>query len=143
MKLPLFLLAAAAATLAAAPAQAQLDPTVQTQIDSAVVLMRGQGHTLKQAPAGGALAAGAASTVQLRLAGGSSYIIVAMCDADCSDLDLALTDSKGAAVDSDVELDDIPMVTVQVPADGVYTLTVSMATCNSAACKYGYAVFGT
>jgi len=143
MKLPLFLLAAAAATLAAAPAQAQLDPTVKTQLDSAAVLMRNNGHTLKQAPAGGSLAAGAEDRVELRLAGGSSYIIVGSCDSDCSDLDMVLTDSQGAEVDSDLELDDVPMVVVEVPANTTYTLTVKMATCGTATCNYGYAVFGT
>lgn len=142
MKTTFLLLAAAAATLAAAPAQAQLDRTVRTQLDSAVVLMRGQGYTLRQQPVGGTLGSKAEAARQIQLAGGSSYIIVGACDADCSDLDFVLTDSNGAAVDSDLETDDIPTVVVEVPANATYTLTVQMAACSTLACHYGYSVFG-
>jgi hypothetical protein len=142
MKLSLLVLAAAAATLAAAPAQAQLDPTVRTQLDSAAVLMQGQGHTLKQQPVGGTLGAGTQDTKQIQLAAGS-YVIVGTCDADCSDLDMVLTDSNGSAVDSDMETDDVPMLVVEVPANATYTLTVQMASCTTSVCHYGYAIFGS
>ncbi|MBB4635207.1 hypothetical protein [Longimicrobium terrae] len=141
MKLPFVLLAAAAATLAAAPAQAQLDRTVRIQLDSAVVLMSSQGFTLKQQPVAGTLGPSAEETKQIQLAGGS-YIIVGACDADCSDLDFVLTDSNGAAVDSDLETDDVPTVVVEVPANATYTLTVQMAGCSTLTCHYGYSVFG-
>lgn len=142
MKLPFLVLAAAAATLAAAPAQAQLDPTVRTQLDSAAVLMRGRGHTLKQQPVGGTLGAGAQDTKQIQLTAGS-YVIVGTCDQDCSDLDMMIADSNGSAVASDMEADDVPMLVVEVPADATYTLTVQMASCSTSVCHYGFSIFGS
>jgi hypothetical protein len=136
------LLAAAGILLAAAPAQAQLVPVIKTQLDSAAVLMGTNGFTLAQAPMGGGLAQGADETMELRLTGGTSYIIVGVCDKDCSDLDLVLVDAAGAEVDTDLEEDDVPMVMVEVPSNGTYRLSVRMATCSAAPCAYGVSVFG-
>jgi hypothetical protein len=68
MKTPLLALAVACVlAVAAAPAAAQprMDAVVRTQLDSAVVLMRGQGFALQGALRAGALANGAQEELRL------------------------------------------------------------------------------
>lgn len=145
MKTSLLALAAACVltVAAAAPAAAQprMDAVVRTQLDSAVVLMRGQGFALQGALRAGALANGAQEELRLDLQGGNTYMIMGVCDVDCDDLDLLLSDAAGNEVDSDYLVDDVPMVTAEVGRSGAYTLTVSMASCSIEPCGYGIAVF--
>ncbi len=144
MKLSHLVLAAACAVAAfAAPASAQpgIDPTVRIQLDSAVSLMRGQGFAQQGPFHSGALGDGGEAVVRLDLRGGTTYMIMAVCDGDCSDLDLRLTDASGTEVDSDFELDDVPIVTAEVARNGAYQLTVGMAACSVEPCGYGVAVF--
>lgn len=141
MKLPVIALAAiGAALLFAAPAHAQ-PAIIQTQMDSAAVLMRAQGFRLQDDIVSGDLDQGEDEEFELELEGGKTYIIVGVCDGDCSDLDMALTTAAGADVDSDYELDDVPMVTVEVERSGTYHLKVEMATCSVAPCAFGVGVF--
>jgi hypothetical protein len=144
MKTSLLALAVACVlAVAAAPAAAQprMDAVVRTQLDSAVVLMRGQGFALQGALRAGALANGAQEELRLDLQGGHAYMIMGVCDVDCEDLDLLLSDAAGNEVDSDYLVDDVPMVAAEVSRSGAYTLTVSMASCSIEPCGYGIAVF--
>lgn len=144
MKNTVLALAAVCAVLAtAAPAAAQpgIDATVRMQLDSAVSMFRGQGFAQQGDYRSGALADGGSDVVRLELRGGHSYMIVGVCDTDCSDLDFKLVDAAGEEVDSDYELDDVPMVAAAVAGNGTYTLTVSMAACSVEPCGYGVAVF--
>lgn len=140
MRLSLIALAAVgAALLTAAPAAAQ-PATVRTQLDSAATLMGREGFRAQDDFVTGTLEAGEEEEFELELEGGKTYIIVGVCDNDCSDLDMALTTSGGEDVDSDYELDDVPMVMVEVPRGAVYRLKVEMATCDGD-CHYGVGVF--
>jgi hypothetical protein len=141
MKLPVIALAAiGAALLFAAPAQAQ-PALIRMQIDSAATLMAPQGFRLQDDVVSGDLEQGGEEEFELELEGGKTYIIVGVCDGDCSDLDLALTTAGGDAVDSDYEMDDVPMVTVEVEESGIYHLKVEMATCSVEPCAFGVGVF--
>lgn len=144
MKLSRLLLAAAcalAASAAPAAAQPELAGIVRTQLDSAVVLMRSNGFVQQGTYRGGALGDDANEVVQVDLQGGQNYLIMAVCDQDCSDLDLNLVDASGASLDSDYEPDDVPMVVAEVSRTGTYQLTVGMAECSVEPCGYGVAVF--
>jgi hypothetical protein len=144
MKIALLALAAACAVVvSAAPAAAQpeLAPVVRMQLDSAVVMFRNEGFQQQGGFHGGALDDGESEVVTLDLRGGYSYMIVGVCDGDCSDLDFRLDDAAGNEVDSDFELDDVPMVAAAVSSNGSYSLTVSMASCSIEPCGYGVAVF--
>ena len=139
MKLPFIALAAAAAALLSAPAQAQQE-IVTTQLDSAVSLMRAQGFTPADEPVRGTLAQGADEEFELDLEAGTNYFVVGVCDGGCSDLDLVLTNSEGEEVEADRELDDVPMLAIEGQR-GSFVLAVQMATCSSAQCHYGVRVF--
>lgn len=141
MRLPVIVLAAiGAALLFAAPAHAQ-PAMIRNQLDSAAVLMGGQGFRLQDDIVSGDLEQGGEEEFELELEGGKTYIIVGVCDGDCSDLDMALTTASGDDVDSDYELDDVPMVTVEVERGGTYHLKVEMATCSAEPCAFGVGVF--
>lgn len=140
MKLSAVALAAlGAALLSAVPAHAQSE-IIRTQLDSAVSHMRAQGFVPADAPVGGRLAQGADEEFELEIEAGTTYFVVGVCDGGCSDLDLVLTDASGKEVDSDRELDDVPMLALQ-GLRGTHVLSVAMATCGSAACEYGVRVF--
>lgn len=139
MKLPFIALAVAAAALLADPAQAQQD-IVTTQLDSAVVLMAGQGFTPADQPVTGQLAQGDDEEFELDLEAGTNYFVVGVCDGGCSDLDLVLTDGSGEEVEADREMDDVPMLAIEGQR-GSFVLSVQMATCSSAQCHYGVRVF--
>ena len=141
MKLPVIALAAmGAALLFAAPAHAQPE-IIRTQLDSAASLMGNQGFRLQDNIVHGDLRQGQDEAFELELEGGKTYIIVGVCDGDCSDLDMALTTAGGDDVDSDYELDDVPMVMVEVARNATYNLTVRMAACSVEPCGFGVGVF--
>jgi hypothetical protein len=139
MKLPFIALAAIAAALVSAPAQAQ-EEIVTTQLDSAVVLMANQGFRPADDPVRGSLDQGEDEEFELELEAGMQYFVVGVCDGDCEDLDLVLTDSDGDEVEADRATDDVPMLAIEGQS-GSFVLTVEMATCNVNPCFYGVRVF--
>ena len=72
---------------------------------------------------------------RIEVAANAPTLFVALCDNDCTNLDLVLVDAGGAVVDSDVLDDDYPMVSVD-PA-GTYRLEVRMTVCSASPCRYG------
>jgi hypothetical protein len=127
----------------AAPASAPTAPNtlVRLQLDSAVVGMRSEGFALQGNYRRGMLRNGGDAAISLALRGGYQYVIMGVCDGDCDDLDLLLTDARGDAVDSDFGLDDVPIVMADVARRARYTVTVTMASCTVETCGYGVAVF--
>ena len=90
----------------------------------------------------GALAKGASSMMELNLTGGTNYLIVGVCDGDCSDLDLRIFSSDSTTpVAVDTEDDDAPILNFTAPKSGRYMLAVDMAECTASICYYGYRVF--
>lgn len=138
MKLRLIALAAAA-VLFSSPAQAQ--NVVMTQLDSAAVLMRGEGFLPVDEPVLGSLEQGGDAEFELDLQAGVNYVVMGFCDGDCTDLDLVLTNSEGQEVEADRELDDYPVLTMAGGRGGTYVLSVQMATCTVEPCGYGVRVF--
>ena len=142
MRLSFIALAAVgAALLSAAPAAAQ-PGVVRTQLDSAVSLMGNEGFRPQDDFVTGTLAAGEDEEFELELEGGKTYIIVGVCDNDCSDLDLRLFDPNGREVASDLLTDDNPVVNVTPRRTGTYTVRAIMTSCSSEPCRYGIGVYG-
>jgi hypothetical protein len=139
MKLKSFLMAAAALLVSTA-AEAQPN-IIRTQLDSAVVLMRGQGFVPVDDAVTGTLATGADEEFEIDLEAGVTYMIVGVCDGGCSDLDLVLSDDDGDEMEADREMDDVPMLAIENTRNVEAVLSVQMATCSSAQCHYGVRVF--
>ena len=70
---------------------------------------------------------------------GRTYKIVGVCDNDCSDLDLEVTQG-GTVVGTDILPDDVPIVTFRATATGSYSIKVMMETCSSEPCYWGIVV---
>lgn len=137
--------AAALALLAGttdASAQDQWTQQVRAQLTAASEMFESEGFASTHEVVTGSLAAGATEQVDMELEAGVEYVIVGVCDVDCSDVDLFLRDRSGRMVDSDIELDDVPIVTVTPARTGTYTLEVRMVTCSAAPCRYGVGTYG-
>lgn len=80
--------------------------------------------------------------INLNLRRGTQYGIVSVCDEDCRDIDLSIYDSNGNLIDSDIEYDDHPMVSVNPNWSGRFRVKVKMTNCPTGACYYGVGVFG-
>lgn len=143
MKIWTMTLVAGAALLCASPARAQDQwmQQVAAQLDAVVDALDTEGLTPAGDPHGGALNEGESEEVELELTAGS-YLIVGVCDADCSDLDLLLS-HDGDEVDSDYEDDDTPVLAVEVEEGGTLILRVEMAACGNGPCRFGIGVFST
>lgn len=143
MKFLKMALLAGAALLVASPARAQSQDdwmrVVVAQLDAVVHALGDEGLSPAGEMHSGTLDEGDSDEVELRLEAGD-YMIVGACDHDCSDLDLALL-QNGEEIESDYELDDTPVLVVEVPKRTTYTLRVDMATCSEAPCRYGVRVF--
>lgn len=60
--------------------------------------------------------------------------VYALCDEDCSDLDLILYNEMGVMVDTDEQLDSFPIVTA--PYEGTFIVEIAMPSClHSAGCS--------
>ena len=128
--------AASCLALLAGPAAAQ-DPRGAAMVASQLDAVVNEIGLTAGGRATGRLAQDGSYVIQLQATGGDTYF-VGVCDENCSDLDLVVSDSSGRQVGEDFELDDVPMV--QVATAGVYSVEVRMAACSDS-CHWGVGVF--
>ena len=134
--------ALAGAALLAAPAAAQdWDSLRDTLLETAAGSFGGENYQYSGFAHEGSLNDGQSEDVMIRLGGGLDFMILGACDADCEDFDLTLYDERGNVVDSDLELDDFPIVHAVPSRNGVYRLHVSMAECDIDPCRYAIQPF--
>lgn len=89
----------------------------------------------------GLVGAGEATRFSLALEPGP-YGGVAVCDFDCSDVDLAVYDARGDLVSDDVLEDDFPIVNFEVAeGGGTFTFEVRMVDCSTDTCGYGFRLY--
>jgi hypothetical protein len=79
-------------------------------------------------------------TLTVTLDSGTDYLVLGVCDEDCTDLDLRLYQGS-TQIDEDVALDDYPVVRVTPSATREYRVEVIMATCSVNPCRFGVAVY--
>lgn len=89
----------------------------------------------------GVLEPGAEVGLEIDLEHGVEYMIMGVCDQDCEDLDLILTDPDGTEWASDALNDAYPVLVFTSPATGAYILWVTMYNCSVSPCSFGYKVF--
>jgi hypothetical protein len=141
MKLHALAVAAGIAVLtSAAPLAAQAGPVVQSQLRAAVAEATSGGYSVQGRLIYGALNDGREEAIRVSLNAGTSYLIVGVCDEDCSDMDLILTDATGRSLAQDILDDDSPVLTIEIIRSGGYDLTVRMPDCSANPCGYGVAI---
>jgi hypothetical protein len=134
-------LAALTTTAAAAP-QDQWTQQVRSMLQEAGRRFEEAGYEMTHRIYTGSLNDDESTTVELHLDVGKEYRILGACDADCSDLDFTLFDGAGREIDRDLELDDFPLVDVEVSRSGTFRLRVAMAACSVEPCRFGIGTFG-
>lgn len=105
--------------------------------------MRTNGMTRSHNVGNGALAQNATDSYSLQLEAGKRYGIVGVCDNDCRDLDLELSNSSGQVLKRDVENDDMPVIVFEPTTTGRYSLKVAMANCQNSPCRFGVSVYSS
>ncbi|MFN3213430.1 MAG: hypothetical protein ACE37M_10015 [Henriciella sp.] len=74
----------------------------------------------------------------------TGYLIVGVCDRDCSDIDMQIENDDGETLDTDIEDDDAPVLEFRTDADSDhYKLDLDMVSCSADFCFYGIGVFKT
>ncbi|NJK61098.1 MAG: hypothetical protein HC918_13870, partial [Oscillatoriales cyanobacterium SM2_1_8] len=113
---------------------------VREQLLGAARLARTGGNRATHDPFIDELGNGGEDNISLNLQEGIEYLIVGVCDEDCSDLDLVLRDDNGNIVSSDTKDDDIPIVRITPRWNARFKVQVTMASCTNAPCRYGIGV---
>jgi hypothetical protein len=130
-------------TTAAAPRQQdEWVAQVRRQLQQYGRAVESRGYSLSHQILTGSLDNGASEMVEVRLDIGTLYQIMGACDNDCSDLDLTLYDARGNEIDSDLQVDDYPVVSVEPGRTSTYRIKVTMARCTAEPCRYGIGIFG-
>lgn len=132
------MLAAAATLCLATPVMAQ-DDIIPKLLDKATEIFASKGYKPTGWTQRGTLAKGASKTVSVRLTGEGPFAIMGICDTDCDNADMVVTDTSGAEIASDVETDDTPIVQLEGP--GTYMVRIEMKSCKTSSCDYGIRAF--
>jgi hypothetical protein len=68
---------------------------------------------------------------------GVTYRLFAVCDNDCSDVDMDLYDAQGRFVGRDIAANDTPYVEITPTEDGVHYARIWLAACENEPCFVG------
>ena len=80
-------------------------------------------------------------TFTVPMVAGKPYLVFGACDGDCTVVDLALLDARGALIKSDTDSADFPVLDYTPTAAGTYTVRITMAKCALAPCYAGARVY--
>ena len=119
----------------------RFEAQVRTQLNDAGHTWSEKGFAMSHEVFMGRLDDDANESLNIPLDGGTRYVIVGVCDQDCTDVDLTVYDSNGREVASDVETNDKPTVQVTPTGSGQYRVKVSMVACTGNPCRYGVGVW--
>jgi hypothetical protein len=122
-------------------AETRWERQVRGQIDAVTAKATELGYVRSGQSFSGELRATASESVTLTLDETREHIIVGVCDNDCSDMDLALSEMSGGHVVADRDGNDVPILEVASGHKGAHRLTITMASCTTAPCRYAIAVY--
>jgi len=134
LTLVLAAIATGGAVLCAAPAAAQTR-VVDRLFDKADGVYGEHGYARLGWERQSILRNGAEQIFTITLTGGAEYSLIGVCDADCENLDIYVTDDRGVEVTRDDQPDDYPVVYIK--HGGTMTIRVVMKGCADSPCEYG------
>jgi hypothetical protein len=114
---------------------------VRTQLAEAGEVATRNGYSMSHEIFMGRLDDDANESLNIPLDGGTQYMLVGVCDQDCSDMDLVIYDPNGNEVDNDLLEDDNPVLQLAPRSDGRYRVKVSIPACSANPCRYGVGVW--
>jgi hypothetical protein len=123
-------------------AQSSYEALVNQLLDAAQGIARERGYSSTHSRHNGSLSNDQTETVTLDLDAGTSYLVIGVCDGDCSDLDLWINDENGYEIDSDVLEDDTPILEVTPVRNARFSVRTKMIACSAEPCYYGLGVYG-
>lgn len=123
----------------AAPRALAAQNVIEQQSTRLVELMATNGLS-KKAERDGALHQTEAIEVVMEVQAARDVVIAAICDQDCSDLDLRVS-KDGTMLGEDILDDDAPMVRLQSFGGGTLRVRVEMPACSVAPCSFRVMVF--
>ena len=124
-----------------AQAQDRYEQVVRDQLRQAGRISEDRGFVMSHDTYIGRLDDDANTNVNVTLDGGKDYVIVGVCDQDCTDVDLTIYNSDGDEIDSDLQTDDKPVLTFSTSRSGRYRIKVSMVRCSANPCRYGVGIW--
>ena len=89
----------------------------------------------------GSLEEGDDEYFEFEFVGHRDYVVVGICDNDCSDLDLLLYDYDDNVIMQDVDPDDEPVLVIPAGRSGTYYIEAAMPSCSVEPCYYAVQVF--
>lgn len=119
----------------------QVARSLTSQLKRAADTLGAKGFVRSHEAGVGALGANQNEDTWLNLTAGHSYALVAVCDDDCTDVDMALLDTDGRAVDKDVDDGDVAFLTYVPSVTGRHWIRVRIAACSAEPCGYAVQVF--
>jgi hypothetical protein len=120
-------------------AQQRWERQVQERVQRATVALTSSSQ-LPVAKRSGMLNTDEAASFQTTLVQGTSYAIVAVCDDDCSRLQLTLLSSSGSDIAKERNSESLPTIHFTPETTGVYGIRVVMEGCRWNPCWYAIAV---
>ncbi len=114
---------------------------VLAQLDTLTVLMANEGFAPEGERRLGALRLGAIESLTFQLRANVNYLLMGMCDEDCSDLNLEIQSPDGQIIARDDGPDDVPLLAFETTTAGAFTVRVSMQACSVEPCGFGVAAF--
>lgn len=123
-----------------ASAQNQYEQQVLTQLDNVGERFTDAGYDIVVRK-GDSLKGSETKRYTVNLNQGTTYVLVGVCDVDCSDLDLTLFDDMSNLIVEDTLVDDAPVIEFEVLESGQFSLDVMMYECSADICYYGVALF--
>ncbi|HYD89391.1 MAG TPA: hypothetical protein VEA80_18070 [Vitreimonas sp.] len=139
------LAAAAALTLAAQPAAAQVpDPYARElaqRLSRAETVLVENGYARAAGPFAAGLGEREGRRFSLMMRAGQDYRVVGVCESRCRDFNLRLFDASGRLIGQDVLEDNVPVVHVRPRTTGRHTVEVEMVRCVSEPCWFAFNVY--
>ncbi len=120
---------------------ASLAPAVRVDLVRKRTELLEQGYQPEGELLSGSIARRKSEYHTLTLEGGVRYAILGVCDDECYDIDLVLTDPADSTVAEDVQPDDTPVLEFTAPVTGRYRLEAVMFNCRANSCAWGTQIF--
>lgn len=123
-------------------AQEQYERHVRQQLDRVKVKLEENGFQNTHNYKIDRLGRNATDSFRVDLRKGLDYLLVSVCDKDCTDIDIRIYDENNNLIAEDIKRDDLPIVSVSPKWTGEFRIQVTMYKCSSSPCYYGIGVFG-
>jgi hypothetical protein len=116
---------------------ASLAPALRAELARMLTQLTDRGYRPEGELLSSAIARRKSEYRTVTLEGGVQYAILGVCDDECYDIDLALTDSADSTLVQDVQPDDTPVIEFTVPETAEYRLETVMFSCRLDSCVWG------